>query len=226
MRRSAKFLGIHRETVRKKSRYLGKKCRLQQQRLLQQLKTNKVQRLELDDLITKENSKLKPAAVSVAVDGKRRLILAVEVSQIPAFGHLAKRAREKYGHRKCHHRIGLHNLFEQIKDVVEVDAEIRSDEHRSYPEFVEKYFPNSKHLRFKSERSCIAGQGELKKTRFDPIFSINHTCASLRANVNRLIRKTWCTTKRLDCLKDHLDIYVSYFNSAILLEKDPFLSAG
>ena len=40
-----------------------------------------------------------------------------------------------------------------------------------------------------------SGQGELKKAGKDPLFCINHTFAMLRANINRLIRKTWCTTK-------------------------------
>ncbi|HXH76731.1 MAG TPA: hypothetical protein VNJ08_17305, partial [Bacteriovoracaceae bacterium] len=61
-------------------------------------------------------------------------------------------------------------------------------------------------------------QGELKKVRFDPLFMVNHTCALLRANVNRLIRKTWCTTKDPARLKDHLDVFVYYYNE-ILLKK-------
>jgi hypothetical protein len=48
--------------------------------------------MQMDDLITKENSKLKPLSASIAVDEDRRLILGAEVSEIPAFGHLAKHA--------------------------------------------------------------------------------------------------------------------------------------
>ena len=35
----------------------------------------------------------------------------------------------------------------------------------------------------RGKKELVAGQCELKKTRFDPIFSINHTFAMLRANV-------------------------------------------
>jgi hypothetical protein len=93
---------------------------------------------------------------------------------------------------------------------------IKSDEHQSYPGFISKYLPRAKHLQFKSERGCVAGQGELKKVHFDPIFTVNHTCALLRANVNRLIRKTWCTTKQPQRLKDHLDLFVFYYNEVLL----------
>ena len=47
----------------------------------------------------------------------------------------------------------------------------------------------------KGEKAAITGQGELKKKQRDPLFSINHTLAMLRANINRLVRRTWCTTK-------------------------------
>ncbi|MBU6155196.1 MAG: hypothetical protein KGP28_12905, partial [Bdellovibrionales bacterium] len=45
-----------------------------------------------------------------------------------------------------------------------------------------------------------------------PIFSLNHTCAMLRANLNRLFRRTWCTTKTIQGLIDHLSIYVAFHN--------------
>ena len=62
----------------------------------------------------------------------------------------------------------------------------------------------------------MAGQGELKKVAFDPLFLINHTCATLRANINRLIRKTWCTTKDPQRLKDHLDVFIYFYNEELL----------
>jgi len=37
------------------------------------------------------------------------------------------------------------------------------------------------HRTVKGRRGSIAGQGELKKIGFDPLFSLNHTCAMLRA---------------------------------------------
>jgi sugar phosphate permease len=65
------------------------------------------------------------------------------------------------------------------------------------------------------QRGSSTGQGELKKIKFDPLFSLNHTCAMLRANVSRLFRKTWCTTKRPDQLRAHLMIYAEYHNSQL-----------
>jgi hypothetical protein len=53
---------------------------------------------------------------------------------------------------------------------------------------------------FKGGKSGVAGQDELKKVGRDPLFWVNHTLAMRRANINRLIRKTWCTTKKVQPL--------------------------
>lgn len=215
MRRAAILLGIHRNTVERKFKFLAKRCRRRNDQSLERMR-GKIFNIQIDDLITKENSKLKPLSVSIAVDEQRRRILATEVSQIPAFGHLTKLAVKKYGTRKDEHFEGLTRLFQRISPIVSAEVLVKSDEHNRYPGFVSSYMPKAKHLQFKSERSCVAGQGELKKIHFDPLFIINHTCAMLRANVNRLIRKSWCTTKDPKRLKDHLDIFTYYYNEVLL----------
>lgn len=218
MRRAAILLNINRSTVAKKLPSLAESCR----RISQRQRTKRkgtIHNIQIDELITKENSKLKPLAVSIAVDENNRRLLAVEVSQIPAFGHLAKLAVRKYGYRKDELNKGLERLFETISEVVSPEVVFKSDEHQRYPAFISAYFPRGKHFTFKGERSCVAGQGELKKVVFDPLFVVNHTCAMLRANVNRLIRKTWCTTKDPKRLKDHLDIFMFYYNEVLLQKK-------
>ena len=215
LRRSAIILGVHRTTIERKLPFLAKKCRRWNQNSLLKLK-GRIHNIQIDDLITKENSKLKPLSVSICVDENRRRILAVEVSQIPSFGHLSKLAIKKYGERKDKHFEGLTRLFQTITPIVSEEVLVKSDEHQRYPGFISAYLPKAKHLTFKSERGCVAGQGELKKVQFDPLFIVNHTCALLRANVNRLIRKTWCTTKDPQRLKDHLDVFVYFYNEVLL----------
>jgi hypothetical protein len=75
-----------------------------------------------------------------------------------------------------------------------------------------KHFPKATHIQTKGRKSSVTGQGELKKVFYDPLFSLNHTCAMMRAHICRLIRKTWCTTKDPDRLADHIAIYVNYHN--------------
>ena len=215
LRRSALLLKVNRKTVERKLPFLAKKCRRLNKRNLGKLK-GRVHNIQIDDLVTKENSKLKPLTVSIAVDENRRTILGMEVSQIPAFGYLSKLAVNKYGKRKDEHFEGLTRLFQAISPIVSSEVLVKTDEHRRYPGFISAYLPRARHLTFKSERGCVAGQGELKKVHFDPLFIVNHTCALLRANINRLVRKTWCTTKEPRRLKDHLDIFMFFYNHHLL----------
>jgi hypothetical protein len=110
------------------------------------------------------------------------------------------------------------NLFERIKFVIKKGSLIQSDEHSAYPPFVKKYFNTCEHRRHKGGRGCIVGQGELKKLHYDPLFFLNHTCGMLRANMNRLARKTWCTTKDPQMLKNHLDLFIDFYNNDLLLK--------
>jgi transposase-like protein len=223
LRRSALILSVHPKTVERKLKYLAQKARLSHSEFLFRLRSSPVTHLQFDDLITSEHTKLKPLSVSIAVDQKRRFILGLEVSQIPAFGHLAAISRKKYGYRKSHHKEALEKLFSGLPSFTRPNLMIESDEHKFYPELVEKTFPEAEYRQFKGEKGSVAGQGELKKVYYDPLFSINHTCAMLRANVNRLIRRTWCTTKKRERLKDHLDIYVQFHNEVLLKQNFDFI---
>lgn len=214
MRRAAMILNIHRTTVRRKVLHLSIKAQDNHSKKLQRLK--KVQHMQFDDLITSEHTKLKPLSVSIAVNADNRMILGTAVSQIPAFGHLAKLSVQKYGRRKSFHKEGLVQLFTTFKEKVAPGCLVQTDEHKLYPDALKTFFPTARHEAFKGGRGCVAGQGELKKLHYDPLFALNHTCAMLRANINRLIRRTWCTTKDPKMLAAHIWIYVDFHNSKLL----------
>ena len=221
-RRSAKILKLNRKTVVRKFLFLGRHAK----ELLPKLNSyfGKVQNMEFDDLETFEHSKLKPLSVPIAVEYKTRWILGFRVSSMAAKGKLAALARKKYGPRADHRTIKREELFSEIKEFIDPNAEIKSDQNPHYPASVKKHFPNAKHKTFKGRRGCVVGQGELKRGGFDPIFSLNHTCAMLRANINRLFRRTWCTTKLADRLEFHIALYALYHN-LVLIKKRPMNSA-
>ena len=215
LRRSALILGVSRTTIDRKLIYLAKKARRSQEEFLKSIRGT-VTDMQFDDLITTEHTKLKPLTVSLAVDKKRRFILGAEVGKIPAFGHLAELSRRKYGMRPSEHQKVLEKLFRTVAPALIKEPLIESDEHNLYPYVVKKYAPRAEHIRHKGGRGCIVGQGELKKLARDPLFTLNHTCAMLRANINRLVRKTWCTNKKIERLKMHLDIFIDFYNQTYL----------
>lgn len=215
-RRLSRLLNVHQITIAKKLSFLGAIKR--HQNFLQRRKrlSKKVIFMQFDDLETFEHTKMKPLSMTLAVEKDTRFILGFEMARMPAKGLLARKSVKKYGLRRDDRKEARERLFRRIQSVVYEKALIESDSNPHYPESVKKYFPEANHLMFKGKRGAITGQGELKKTVYDPLFSLNHSCAMLRANVNRLFRKTWCTTKKIQPLIDHLELYVWYHNNELI----------
>lgn len=213
MRECARLLHLHRTTIARKKVFLAIKAI----HWLQTFRTSrKVTDLQFDDMETFEHTKCKPLSITLAVENKTRLILGYRVSIMPAKGLLAKKSREKYGPRPDMRKKGREELFSELTHCIDPHAIISSDENPHYEPDVKKYFPLATYKRFKGRRGCVVGQGELKSGGFDPLFSLNHTCAMLRANINRLMRRTWCTTKKIEGLIEHIAIYARSHNQRIL----------
>jgi hypothetical protein len=211
-RRAAILLRVNRKTVVRKFHFLAAQAQAGQQSWLSRLALTPVSEVQFDDLETSEHTKCKPLSVALAVEPKSRKILGFQVSSMPAKGHLSRIAYRKYGPRQDQRSQGWHALFGNLKPIVSPTAVWLSDENPHYPRHLRAHHPGAQHRTTPGRRGCIAGQGELKKIGFDPLFSLNHTCAMLRANLNRLFRRTWCTTKTQQGLIDHLWIYMSYHN--------------
>jgi len=212
-RRISLLKKISRTTVARKLKFLGIQARFRQARYCAKFVEKPVVDAQFDEMETHEHTKMKPLSIALMVEKGSRKILGFSVSSMPAKGLLAKKAMKKYGFRRDDRALGMKNLLKQVEPLLHPDAELTSDQNPRYPGWLE---PTTYiHKTIKGQRGAITGQGELKKIAFDPIFSLNHTCAMIRANVNRLFRKTWCTTKKADALTDHLWLYVDFHNQVL-----------
>ena len=218
-RRSAIILGVNRKTVSRKFRFLSKLSQERHQKwLIEVVKPAEALEVHFDDLETSEHSKYKPVSVTLVVEKNTRKIIDFELSKMPPKWIHVQRAFQKYGARKDERPIGWHRLFHRLSKNLSSKTSFVSDQNPFYSRLVSKYFPNSFHFQVKGRDAALVGQGELKKIGFDPIFPINHTCAMLRANLNRLARRTWCTTKTMQGLEDHIWIYVDFHNRELTRE--------
>ena len=212
-RRAAMLLGVNPKTVVRRLRLIADLERTRHKEWLRQTYSNsKLEVIQFDDLETAEHTKCKPLSVSLAVDPKTRKILSFQVSRMPAKGPLAQIARRKYGYRKDERPRGWNQLMKDLVPITAKHAVWKSDQNPHYPKFLFKHHPKATHIALPGARGATTGQGELKKLVFDPLFALNHNCAMLRANLNRLFRRTWCISKTKQGLIDHLSIYVTYHN--------------
>lgn len=210
-RRAAFLLGCNLKTVARKLRHNARLARRRVQKKTARYRL--CERVQFDDMETFEHSKLKPLSITLAVEAESRRILGFEVSQISAKGHLSEISRKKYGPRPSNRAAKRAKLFSRLQGLVQERATWESDQDPHYPVTVRRFFPKATHLTTPGRRGCVVGQGELKSGGYDPLFWLNHTAAELRANVNRLFRRSWCTTKKISSLVDHLWLYVDFHNS-------------
>ncbi len=222
-RRAAINLGVNRKTIVSKFKTLGSQSELFNERereFLKQFSPQSLDKLQFDEMEGTEHTKLKPLSIPIVVDARSRKIIGFEVCRMPAKGRLAQKSLHKYGYRADERDAALSKLFQRLKPIISQDAVLISDSKPQYPKHVKEHFPNAKHIQELSRAGCVAGQGELKKIGNDPLFSFNHTAAMFRANVNRLFRRTWNTTKKPEHLKYHLEIYARYHNTLLIHPKD------
>ena len=215
-RRAGLLLGIHQKTVARKIRFLAAEARRHQRLFRKDLESSGAvfREVYFDEMETFEHSKLKPLSVAIAVSPERK-ILGAYVASMPAKGLLAKKSVDKYGKRPDRRYWAMSGLLRSLKGIVANDALFKSDQNPHYPSCLHRHFCNATHITTKGLRGCVVGQGELKATSFDPLFSFNHAAAMFRANLNRLFRKTWCTTKTTQGLKDHLALYIDFHNQSL-----------
>ena len=168
--------------------------------------------IEFDELETIEHTKCKPVNIILVVNEKYQ-ILAAKVAEMPAKGRLAEFSRKKYGSRRNQRSEKLHEAFQEVKShLVTLPNEIRSDAHPAYKKLVKQYFPDTIYRQFSVREKKMKYQERMHennhKKKYDPIFRVNHISARLRDRVKRLVRRNWCTTKKLENLQLTLDLYV------------------
>jgi transposase-like protein len=213
--RAARILKVDPKTVSRRLLFLTAQARRSQEEFLKSFPEKTLLQIQFDDLESSIHTKCKPVSVALAVEPKTRKILGFQVNQMPAKGKLAKIALQKYGKRRDHRPRGWNTLFRHLRPLLSETCQVTSDENPHYPKWIQKHLPQGTHIRIPGGRGAVTGQSELRDKGFDPMFALNHTCAMLRANINRLFRRTWCTSKKIERLADHIALYVDYHNRSL-----------
>ncbi len=168
--------------------------------------------LFFDESETIEHTKCKPLNIAI-VGNEKYQILSMKVAVMPAKGKLAAISRKKYGWRPNEREQKILEAFNEVKDnLCSFPVVIKSDLHPSYPRLVQASFPGIIHKQYLAKEKKKKYQERLhenlRKRIHDPIFAVNHGAAKIRDRIKRLCRRSWCTTKRVDNLQLHLDLFV------------------
>jgi hypothetical protein len=210
LRRTAKNLRLSYNTVSARFLWMAELARLQHEKFLRELSS--VSEIQLDEMESIEHTKLKPVTIPLIVDDQQR-ILSVACGEIPAKGYLSEISRKKYGPRTSTSEHLVAKILEQLPNQLQVNV-IKTDGKSSYLKSIHRRFPTVRHEICVRKEEKRREQLYLKyeKKMFDPMFALNQRCAKLRADINRLIRRSWSTTKKTENLEKHLLIYACYNN--------------
>ena len=211
--RLARDLHCDRKTVVRKIRFLAYKARQIHEKKLEN-KEIKTYQVQFDEMETFEHTRMKPIYISIAVecywDDKKQVyrtgkIIDAIAAPMHYKGRLAGKAQEKYGDREDLSEGARIDVVESIKKTaVTGKVKILTDGKTSYGNLFSKILPESKHEVIEREQNS--------GSEYDKMFALNHTCARLRHDMSRMARKSWVTTKNVDGLQEHLDLFIAYYN--------------
>lgn len=215
--RLARNLNCDRKTVVRKVRWLAAKARRVHQAKLDSGEI-KIAEAQFDEMETFEHTRKKPLSISLAVEVQEfkdkktnkmqyrsGRIIDAKVASMPCGGHLAALSREKYGMREDGRAAAARSVLGSLlKASMDGELHVGIDGKTSYPNLFESVLPKASVEVISREKN--------KGSEYDPMFSLNHTCARIRHDLSRMARKSWVTTKNIRGLQDHLDLYVAYWN--------------
>lgn len=212
-RQAARLLRIDRKTVHQRLRLFGPALRSLHEAFLQRAVQNGglFGVFSMDELETFEhNRRLKPLTMPVLIHRPTRFILHLEVGQLPARGGLKERDLAKkaaQGPRRSESSLVVRRCLEQLKQVHDPGELLQMvmDQKRSYKPEVRTLFGNR-------IAALVTESSKRARNTSNPLFPINHTLASLRDGVSRLVRRTWATTKHRAELRHHAWIYAAWKN--------------
>ena len=97
-----------------------------------------------------------------------RCILGFRVAQIPAYGLIARRSREKYGPRRNLSGYARRDLLKTLAPHIAPQATVTCDEHPRYRAELEAALTNVNVTQHRSVRGSLTGQGCLLYTSPSP----------------------------------------------------------
>jgi len=214
-RQTARMLGMDRKTVHRRLRLWGPTLRELHEAFLARAVRNGglFGSFSLDEMETYEhNRRLKPLTVPVLIHRSTRFLVHLEVGQLPARGGLSGRdleRKEAQGQRRSESTLMVRRCFETLKRVHDPGELLQMvvDQKRSYKPEIRTLFGNR-------IAALVTESSKRARNISNPLFPINHTLATMRDHVSRLVRRTWAGTKLRSELVHHAWIFTAWKNYA------------
>ncbi len=211
LRQSGRIVKLSAHGVQYKFRKLALAIRRLNRNLLRQLPRAGGTYL-LDEMETFEQTTILRLTIPILMERTSYAVLVVDtapIRRVPPKGCRRRRWLERHeaehGRRPDKSARQLKKVFGRFRRLlVGSAAELITDEKALYGAQLRKVVgPHITHSTVSSQRP---------RTVFNPLFPINLTDAMLRDNNGRLRRKSWLHSKKEQCLRAQLELFVAYRN--------------
>ena len=211
LRQAARVLKVARRTIERRFAWLALHAtRFQANRLAG---VSLAGPFQLDELESFEANRYQPVTVPTLIERRTLFLIATAVGPLRRKGRmtpLQRRRRLQHearpGRRPSHSRAAVRTILARLRPLVRPPRPLilESDEKPLYGRLGNDLFGP----RFRWRRHSAAA----RRDRTNPLFPINHTNARLRHFLARLRRRSWCVSKKRDCLQRHLSIAALWSN--------------
>ena len=206
----ALVLGVDRKTIARKFLFVAALARQEHERRLArgEIKTAHAQ---FDEMETFEHTRLKPVSVALAVRAKTGEVIDIRCASMPYKGPLASIALKKYGPRRDDTKAAIAKVLTTSRRCTKRSCVLTTDAHPKYVSLVKEHLPEVFHRAAKRRYEKTD-----RRNRNDELYTLNYTAAKIRNDLSRMGRRTWITTKKIDRLQAHLDLYIAWANRYVI----------
>jgi len=211
LRPAARFLRVARRTVERRFVWLARHAASFHDNRLQGTALGGP--FQLDELESFEANRYQPVTVPVLIERHTFFMVDTAVGPLRRKGRMSpqqmfRRAAYEalHGRRSSQSAVAVRRVLTRLRQVTRPVAPVvlESDEKPLYGQIGHRLFGGRLDWR--------AHSASARRDRSNPLFPINHTNARLRHFMARLRRRTWCVSKRRDCLQAHLQIVALWIN--------------
>ena len=146
-----------------------------------------------------EHTKNKPLGIELAIRPKTGQIVSAKVCRIPMKAQSVSPQKKKAYKKKTNRKEAMTNMFLDIHKCLNEGYSVLSCD-------------GGHEVISMAKIMCPKSLIETHVNDYAGMWRLNHTCAKLRHHLSRLKRKTWATTKKMEYLQMHLDLFIAYQN--------------
>lgn len=214
LRQTARVVGVHRNTVTRKFRKIGRQMGFLNANMRKTVDRDLVTLL-MDEFESYEGRRnTRPVTIPMVIEKESDFIVDCVSAPIRPRGTMTEKRKRaiarderRFGVRKDRSKPALERVLSTaaslFRDTTQI--EMRSDEKTTYPRLIRAAF---------ADRPVIHLQTHSKLVRdtFNPLFPINHAEAMSRDLNGRLRRKSWLVSKKHERLNLQLELYMAHKN--------------